>query len=155
MAAPLIAPDGWIRSHPSHFKDVETDGFLSEMPAEWRDETNKAAVTQLHHNARTLMFNSRPIAVIGIRPIWDHVAEAWAVISQEAMERHSLSLCRGTKEYLDAITKTDDLWRVQAYFRERGDAGIRWIEFLGFNYEGRMRCFGQDHTTYWLFARIR
>lgn len=78
-----------------------------------------------------------------------HVGILWAVLAADA-GRHMLWLHRATQRFL-----TLQRWqRIEATVEEGFPAGCRWLELLGFEFEGRMRAFGVDGETHLRYARV-
>lgn len=74
---------------------------------------------------------------------------AWALLSNEAA-RHMLWLHRAVLRFIE----TQRLRRLEATVVEGFPAGCRWVELLGFEFEGRMRAYGPDGETHLRYARV-
>ena len=86
----------------------------------------------------------------GILPLWESRAEAWALFGGD-LKRHFVQIHRATLRFLDACP----IRRIEATC----DAGFcdakRWIELLGFAYEGPLRAYTPDGRDALRYARIR
>src|SRR5271169_5706888 len=67
----------------------------------------------------------------------------WALLSQDAGQ-HMLFLHRAVRRFL-----TMQHWqRLEATVEENFSAGCKWVELLGFQFEGRMPGYGPDGQTH-------
>lgn len=103
--------------------------------------------------AFTLMDNGHLVVSGGIYPIWDGMAEAWLIPSDE-MPRYKLKMIKILREHIDLITAEDGLRRLQATVRADYPVALRFIEFMGFKKEGLMKNFGPDGTDHFMYARV-
>ena len=105
----------------------------------------------LRQNARAwITDDGRVLAVMGIAPLWKGVGQAWAMLSSEALQR-PIALSRGTRRWLWQFWRRDGYHRIHVDLEVGHRAGRRWLLFLGFSFEGRMRRFGPaglDHDLY-------
>ncbi len=77
-----------------------------------------------------------------------HRGMCWALLSEDARQ-HMLWLTRATQRFI-AIHP----WRrLEATVEEQFSAGCKWVEMLGFKFEGRMPQFGDDGETHLRYAR--
>lgn len=89
--------------------------------------------------ARTALVDGKPIACAGLTELWPHRAYAWAYLG-EGWERHTKTVMRAVLAALRACR-----WRrVEAAIDIRYSAGKRWVQRLGFEYEGTHRAFTSD-----------
>ncbi len=146
----------WEHAHPRHLQEIvpQDPQAMERVPALWKDDSNEAVITLLDRCARAMVVDGKTLAVMGVKPSWEHVGEAWTVLSEEAITKHALSLTRGARDFINEIVERDDYWRLQAYVREGFWAGVEWAEWMGFRFEARMPRFSPDGATYWLYARI-
>ena len=113
---------------------------------------NRDLVTQY---ARTWEDDSgKVLAVVGIFPRWHGVAEAWAHLSEESL-KHPITLWRAVKGFLAEGIERYSLWRVQAVVDSGHEAGHRFIQRLGFQYEGVMRGYGPTRRDHALYALVK
>ena len=104
----------------------------------------------LHQNARTLLVESKPVAAMGVWPIWQGVGRAWAVLSGDAL-RYPVMLTRGARGFLHEIEARDGYRRIEATIERGHDRGRRWALRLGFVYEATLQSYGPtgiDHDLY-------
>jgi RimJ/RimL family protein N-acetyltransferase len=77
------------------------------------------------------------------------------MLSREAVTRYGLSMTRATKGALRYAETGLGMRRIEAAVNVGDGAAIRWIEALGFDFEGVMRRFGPGaQGDYALYARL-
>lgn len=130
---------------------------IEVQPAQSTQDTRSELVTApeeyLAQNSRTLFDQGNAIAWIAALPLWTGVAQAVTLISEEAL-RHPVWLARGCAAYLDVAEQRFRYWRIQATVDEDHEAAIRFIEFLGFQNEGRLHKYGPDGSNHFMYARV-
>lgn len=89
----------------------------------------------------------------GILPIWKGRWYAWAAISDKAGRREMLWIHRNVLDFLDNLQsyEPETYCRVETTARADQPNALRWLELLGFEREGRLRCYdasGLDHIQY-------
>lgn len=82
-----------------------------------------------------------------------HIGLVWAAVAKDA-GRHMLWLHRATARYLEAVQATHRLRRLEATVEKGFAVGCRWVELLGFEFEGEMRAFGANGETHLRYARV-
>ena len=97
--------------------------------------------------------DDRPVAVFGLSPMWRGVAQAWGLVSLEAL-RTPIVLTRGVRRLLDDAVGKHGLWRIQASIHAGHDASLVWHERLGFVREGLMTAYGPDGESHHLMALV-
>lgn len=90
------------------------------------------------------------IAIAGLMPEWENRATAWAYISKDA-GRHFVRIHKAVSRFLEQ----SDYRRIEATIDVGFDAGVKWIEMLGFEYEGYLRAYRPDGADMLLYARVR
>jgi RimJ/RimL family protein N-acetyltransferase len=90
------------------------------------------------------------IACAGIAKAHAQMGIAWALISPDA-GRHMVGIDRATRSILSSC----GLRRVEADADPDFGPGRRWLEMLGFQYEGRKRCCTPTGRDMLLFSRIQ
>lgn len=84
----------------------------------------------------------RVVAIAGIMFLWNGVGEAWASFTPEG-EHYMKSIHRKSKEIIRYCLE-NGFWRIQTNILAGFHKGIKWVEGLGFKYEGEMRKFSPD-----------
>jgi RimJ/RimL family protein N-acetyltransferase len=90
------------------------------------------------------------VAIAGIMPQWENRAIAWAFISKSA-GKHFSKIHKAVKRFLDQC----DCKRIEATVDVDFHEGSRWIEMLGFEYEGLMRAYRPDGADMFLYAKVK
>ncbi len=100
--------------------------------------------------ANTLMDDGRIIAIVGFYELWQGVYELWAVPSVH-IEKHPVAYVRQVKRYVKQIYENFGAHRLQttSIANHKHD---KWMEALGFSYEGTLAKFGPDMLNYRMWA---
>lgn len=99
--------------------------------------------------ALTVFDNDRIILCGGIVERTPAHGECWALLAEGAGQ-HMTWLHYATKRFI-----TMRRWlRLEAAVQKGFGAGCRWVELLGFKFEGEMPCY-VDESTYLRYARVR
>lgn len=103
--------------------------------------------------AYTAVIDGRILASGGILPFWKGVGEAW-IVSSELVSEHRVFFAKAVWRILNQLIIDDGFERVQTTVDAEHKVSIKWLERMGFEYEGTMRKFigGRDHYRY---ARVR
>lgn len=88
--------------------------------------------------------------ISGLAYQWSGRALAWALISKNAGKCFS-SIHRAVKRFLNL----SDCRRIEANIDVGFDEAKRWIELLGFEYEGYMKAYRPDGEDMLLYARVK
>lgn len=94
------------------------------------------------------------VGIAGLVVLWPGVAEAWALMS-DRIEGLPFQVTRAIARGLFMEAQNFGLHRIQAVVAADDERAQRWIEILGFRFEGLMRAYGPDRSNYLRFARIR
>ena len=115
---------------------------------------NETTAELLGNHSRTWEKDGRPIAIIGIAPMWKGVGTCWTLLSEES-KGHGFALTRSMYRVVEELHEERGYWRLQATVM-RGDEPSRlWAVQLGFRYEGTMVAYGPDGSTHDMYARVR
>lgn len=77
------------------------------------------------------------------------------MIVGEAAAKQPVGFFKHVKKILELYIEKLELKRVQATIRCGFPHLIKWIEMLGFQYEGTMRQFGIDGDDYMIYSRVQ
>lgn len=88
--------------------------------------------------------------IAGLAPQWENRALIWSYVSKNA-GRHFRKIHKIANRFLDQA----DYRRIEATVDVGFEAGVRWIEMLGFKYEGYMKAYRPDGADMLLYARVR
>ena len=142
----------WVRGTFDHLQsldmpttenDIRDTLEASDEMDEWMDRWS-----------RTLLIDSRAIAVVGIEPLWQGVGKAWTYLTLESL-KHTIGITRSMLRLLTWIEKDEEMHRIEASVDKKNTVAIRWIQYLGFKYEGDMPNYGLGGVgTFARFARL-
>jgi hypothetical protein len=116
---------------------------ISHVPIGW------SSVTRIAGSALTARDGDRIILCGGVVPMGPKIGVLWAVLSAEAGS-HMLWLHRATQRFISIAPPR----RLEASVEKGFPQGCRWLELLGFNFEGEMAAYGLDGETHLRYARI-
>ena len=99
-----------------------------------------------------VMDSGEVVACAGLAPWPDfpHVATAWAFINRTIPGAALLAVTRAAQTMLELRSEQ----RVEACCRADLAKARRWLEMLGFQYEGPARKYGPDGSDFMRFARV-
>ena len=97
--------------------------------------------------------HQRILACFGFWPMWPGAVRAWTMLTDEVLDRRPLTLHRIVKGELQRFTEAMQLRRIEAVVRHDHQVGHRWIQRLGFKWEGLMRKYGINGEDFDLYAR--
>lgn len=117
---------------------------LSIVPASY------AMVGPVPGPALTVMQGDSVIICGGIVTQHPNYGILWAVLSPLA-RAHMLFLTRGTRRFIDCYP----MRRLEATVEQGFAPGCRWLDLLGFRYEGDMPGYGDLGETHQRFGRVR
>lgn len=105
--------------------------------------------------AITLLDGEMPIGISGILcGAWKGFGEIWMIPSIHVPKYPKASYATAV-QFVNYNIEKLDLYRLQTTIRENDLKAIRWIERLGFQREGLMRCFGPDKGNHFIYARVK
>ena len=111
----------------------------------WKDVRDGQAFTGMN--------GFTPMVCAGVLPIWKGRWLAWAAISVKVGRREMLWIHRNVFRFLDNLqsNEPETYRRIESTARKDQPDAQRWLELLGFEREGRLRCYdasGNDHIQY-------
>jgi len=126
-----------VRPHESNIKDA-----VKLSDTEWAKAIGKEAV-----EAYTAYIGDTIIGIGGLNLLWPTVGEVW-IVGSPHIPKARFSYMRATKFYLKYFKEKYKLKRVQAQVVEGYDMLTRFVESLGFEYEGTLHnyCGGNLHN---------
>jgi len=110
-----------------------------------------ARTIEREHMAYTAMEDGKPIGCAGVLPCWPGMGEAWAHLTPR-LQKHPLALQRAVKQCLPKIRTMGGFHRIQSHVLVGFEAGVRWVETMGFQFEGICKKYGPDKKDYYQFA---
>lgn len=133
------------------------------------EQQHDAGSWMLTHVARTIIETDFPtdisdpilpaepriLACFGFWPMWPGCVRAWTMLTTEVLERRPKTLHRVIRGELEDFIQKLTLRRVEAVVDHDHEAGHRWIQRLGFEWEGLMRNYGINAEPCDLYARCQ
>ena len=89
----------------------------------------------------------------GVVMLREGVGEAWALTTPLVSE-YRISIARCAIKYLGGMIERLNLHRVQASIQETHKDSIKFMEYMGFEFEGTLRKYGTNQENYVLYARV-
>jgi len=134
---------------------VEILSQANEPGVELNDYTRRWAEKKaLKGPAVTAVCDGRIIGCGGIEILWPGFAEGWCLFVND-IDQYTNSVAKSAKRTLDKLIDEHNLHRVQAPMRADFPAGIRFVQWLGFSQEARLRKYHPDKTDALMFSRVR
>jgi len=96
----------------------------------------------------------RCIGAYGLLEMWPGSARVWALFSEALIAQHPVLLGLHVKRDLER-TWQDGFHRIEATCDVDYEAGVRFLERLGFEREGLMRRYSPGGQDNYLYARVR
>ncbi len=94
----------------------------------------------------------RPLCAFGATEYWPGVYEVWFNLIEKVK---IISQVRMAKRYIDQQAEMVGAWRLFALIKCDFEISKRFAEWLGFEYEGRLRKFNPDGSDAFMYAKIR
>ena len=106
-------------------------------------------------NAFTLEHDGQTIACAGVMIIFPSVGSAcgWGYFSK-LIHKYPIATHKCMIKGLSYFEKKHGLKRIQADCVKGFDRAVKWLEHLGFEYEGEMRRYGPNGETMLRFGRV-
>jgi hypothetical protein len=104
--------------------------------------------------ANTLWIDGKPIACMGILRMFQHSGEAW-IFCDKSVVNHAVTLLEAGREYLEFLTETYQLVRVQARCQTDWFEANKFLKHLDFKYEAELKYFGPNLEDYNQYVRLR
>jgi hypothetical protein len=143
-----------VRAVPQHLSLIEPAPIHNNDLKHLDDLKHPEHRTWLNAYARTLLYKEKPVAILGILPLWLGCAEIWSLISQEAID-HPIITARHKKKLLDQVCEAMLLHRVQVTLRQENEAQKHFMRKLGFEQEGTLRSLYLAGEDWEIWSLIR
>lgn len=142
----------WVRGKFDHLQQLEMHTTKNDIRDMLVDGPEMAE--WMRRWSRTLLIEDRPIAVVGIEPLWQGVGKAWTYLTLESLA-HKIGITRSMLRLLEFIERDEEMHRIEATVEKSNTTAVRWIQYLGFDYEGDMSNYGLGGVgTFSRFARL-
>lgn len=137
-----------------NFRPFETSDVMNiELDYEFSGESRMGLASHNNIVGYTLEQGNEILAVGGVHIMWFGVGEAWLLVSPKALEK-PVALARYSKQLLNAIVGKTDIRRIQASVHCDDERAFQFANWLGFDYEGKMRKYGVEGDDYYRLARV-
>jgi hypothetical protein len=104
--------------------------------------------------AYTIVYANQIVWCGGVVILWPGVAEAWAVPSMSLADC-PVAFHRDVKIVLGQLIETMQLRRVQCTVHNLFRSSRKWLEKLGFHFEGEMPKYGPDGSDHYRYAWVK
>lgn len=111
------------------------------------------ALNGINEMSFALTHENNVLACCGILQYWEGVGESWIELADGAEKYSALP-----GAVRDILNETQDLYclhRVVSTVRADNPKDIRFVQWLGYEWEGLMRKHGVDGSDYHLYARVK
>lgn len=142
-----------IPFHPDHLNRMVIREFEAGEMLLLGNAKERACEYLTYGPAFTGICGEQFIGCGGLIILWPGVAEAWAV-STLLWPSKALSVHKAILTSLNELSATLGLWRIQTAVNEAHQVSCKWVERLGFKFEGAMPGYGPDGATYLRFGRV-
>jgi hypothetical protein len=136
---------------PEHWDMIKFREFEKEAMGRMLDEIRLKV--DANGPAYTGLVNGEVAGFAGVILMWPGVGEGW-ILGSDLFASNKLWFVRNVKKYLEKIMNTHDLHRVQTTVMHGQTGLVRLVEFLGMQFEGRLRNYGPNGEDYLMYGRI-
>jgi hypothetical protein len=138
--------------HPKHFNTMVLQGNLQESQSVFSEAMeNEAYQMQLcAHPGYAATHQGVVLAMGGVMPFWQGRVFGWMLMGDNLGRRMAV-----VHRYVSRFLDEQDADRIETVVLDGFDAGHRWAQMLGFEWEGLMKKWGADGCDYHLYARVR
>jgi len=100
----------------------------------------------------TAFVNNTPVAVFGCVFLWQGVAEAWSLLTQES-RRYPIAMTKAAIAFFDICQILFNLHRIQITVKCNDQRAVRWAKHLRFISEGTMIGYSADKDDTYMMRR--
>lgn len=136
--------------------DIEKLSCQPQQLSDWTDVQHALAHMEpenLHQFCRTFWM-TEPVAIVGVFRKWGNHWAGFSVLGSYVVE-HPMGFCRQYRRLLDSTFEDFGMDRLEVTGRCDHPDILRWMRFLGFEVEGRLRRYGMHGEDAWILSRIR
>jgi len=135
-----------------HINFLLLDKYQSHLIHNMLDYKNWfLAQSRMGHSA-TITLNDKPVICFGFIPLWQGVAEAWALIDVEIGTK-TVPFAKVTKHIFMGIGSVMGLHRLQMYVQQDSKRAIRYAEFCNFKQEGLLKQYSPVKDNFYIYGR--
>ncbi len=97
-----------------------------------------------------------PVAICTIYPLWEGVFNVQMILDKSALKGNKVTFIRGLRHFTDNIYKYAKLYKIKRLQTDTPDSIIfrKYMEKLGFQCEGVLRCFGLKGENHLMWSKI-
>ncbi|KKL96284.1 hypothetical protein LCGC14_1846020 [marine sediment metagenome] len=105
----------------------------------------------------TCIYDGQIVAVGGIKVFFEGVGESWIILTEHAQTKGIWGIFAGgvIEKKLNELIEKLKLRRVEAQARADFPEAIRFIEALGFEFDGERKYWFPDKTSAMLYSKVR
>jgi len=107
-----------------------------------------------HVNGATILIDGEIAGIMGIAPLWPGVGEV-TMIPSELFYKNIKSCVKLLRESLSVGCEAYGLHRIQATTLESCPKHGRFLAFLGFELEGKLRGYGTAGENYLMYSYVK
>lgn len=139
---------------PGHIGAIDAGPF-ERLATEGIDPDRLARGLRVPGPAFTLVDDDGvPLGAGGLMPLWRGVARGW-IYASDRLRARPVQLHRAVARGLALADAAFDLHRIEISVHADFAASRRWVERLGFRFEGVMPGYGPNKDSYVRYARIK
>lgn len=142
----------FIPYRPEHLAQLRLQSAQGMLQALLLDRGYAAALA-VPGLAWTGLVDGAVVGCAGFLPQTPGRCVAWALIGQEVPRHAWLAITRQVVAGMVEVRRRG-FWRIEAVVHARFAAGRRWVELMGFEFEGLMRAYDPERSDCLLYARV-
>lgn len=125
--------------------------FEETLPSSM-DPKNRLAFMAQMSVSRVFIHNNKLLCILGVEFITKRVGQIWLLKNNE-FDNCLKEVCKLTRTYLGLLVEQDVFRRLQAVVRAE-DKYRKFVEFLGFRYEGTLIAYEEDGSNSEMWGRV-
>lgn len=102
----------------------------------------------------TALANDGVVCSAGATKVFGGTYEVWAYTST-LIEKYRRPVHEAAKKLLESTFSIPSVRRMQASVNSEHPAAVRWIEHLGFEFEGTLKRYGVNGEDFLMYARVK
>jgi len=135
---------------PEHWEMIEFREFEKETMGKLMDDIR--VKVDANGPAYTGFVDGKVAGFAGVILMWPGVGEGW-ILGSDLFSDNKLWFVRNVKSYMTKIMNTHQMHRLQTTVMHGQNNLIRLVEFLGMEFEGRLKSYGPHGEDYLMYAR--
>ena len=135
---------------PEHWEMIEFREFEKETMGKLMDDIR--VKVDANGPAYTGFVDGKVAGFAGVILMGPGVGEGW-ILGSDLFAENKLWFVRNVKSYMTKIINTHQMHRLQTTVMHGHTNLIRLVEFLGMEFEGRLKSYGPHGEDYLMYAR--